>query len=68
MEVLRTSDEIIFKLPKNIDTEGLQKIIDYLKYKEATADSQANQNDIDRLAEESKLNWWEENKHKYLNK
>jgi len=66
MEVLRTSEEIIFKLPKNIDTEGLQKIIDYLKYKEATADSQANQKDVDRLAEESKYNWWQENKHKFI--
>jgi hypothetical protein len=66
MEVLRTSEEIIFKLPKNLDTEGLQKIIDYLKYKEATVESQAKQGDVDKLAEESKQNWWVENKHKFV--
>jgi hypothetical protein len=66
MEIERTDREIIFKLPANIDTLGLQRIIDYLKYKEVTAESNADQSIVDKLAEESKANWWNENKSKFI--
>jgi len=66
MEIERTDREIIFKLPANIDTLGLQRIIDYLKYKEATAESKADQSTVDEIAEESKTNWWNKNKSKFI--
>ena len=66
MEIDRTDREIIFKLPANIDTLGLQRIIDYLKYKEATAESKADQSTVDEIAEESKTNWWNKNKSKFI--
>jgi len=66
MDIQRTDKEILFRLPANIDTLGLQRIIDYLKYKEATAGSKADQEEIDRLAKESKANWWKENKHRFI--
>lgn len=66
MDIERTNDSIIFKLPANIDTVGLQKIIDYLKYKEATAESNCDQSDIDKIAEASKSSWWKENKDKFI--
>jgi len=66
MEIERTEREIIFRIPPNVDTLGLQRIIDYLRYKEVTANSNANQNKVDKIAEESKVNWWKENKSKFI--
>ena len=66
MEIERTDREIIFRIPTNVDTLGLQRIIDYLRYKEVTANSNANQNIVDEIAEESKTNWWRENKSKFI--
>lgn len=66
MDIQRTDSEILFRLPANIDTLGLQRMINYLKYKEATAESGANQAEIDKLAKESKANWWKENKHRFV--
>ena len=66
MEIERTEREIIFRIPSNVDTLGLQRIIDYLRYREATAESNADQNKVDKIAEESKANWWKENKSKFI--
>ena len=66
MIIERTDDEIIIKLPSNIDIIGFQRIINYLKYKEATADSLADEDEINKLADESKKNWWTENKHLFV--
>ena len=66
MDIERTDSEILLRLPANIDTLGLQRMIDYLKYKEATAKSSPSQDEINKLAKESKANWWKENKHRFV--
>lgn len=66
MDIQRTDREILLRLPANIDTLGLQRMIDYLKYKEATAESKADQEAIDKLAKESKADWWKKNKHRFV--
>lgn len=66
MDIQRTDSEILLRLPANVDTLGLQRMIDYLKYKEATAENQADQAEIDKLAKESKTNWWKENRHRFV--
>lgn len=33
--------------------------VEYLSYKEVTANSKARQSDIDRLAKEVKKGWWD---------
>ena len=66
MTIERTKKEIIIRLPSNIDTEGLQRFIDYLIYKEATAKSEAKQSEIDKLAKEVKKGWWSENRSKLV--
>ena len=66
MEIQRTDKEILLRLPANIDTIGLQQMIDYLKYKEATAESNTDQEEIDKLANESKAAWWKEHKHRFI--
>ena len=66
MYIERTNKEIIIRLPSYIDTDGLQRFIDYLCYKEATAKSQARQVDIDKLAKQVKKGWWRKNRGKYI--
>jgi hypothetical protein len=66
MIIERTSDEVIIRLPSYVSTEGLQRLIDYLTYKEATAKSKAKQSDVDQLAREVKSGWWKENKERFL--
>lgn len=66
MEIERADSEIIFRIPSNVDSLGVQRIIDYLRYKEITAKSNADQNEVDKIAEESKSNWWMENRNRFI--
>ena len=68
MLIERTNTEVIIRLPAYVDTEGLQRLVDYLCYKEATAKSKAKQADVDKLAEEVKKGWWAQNKDRVLKK
>jgi hypothetical protein len=66
MVIERTKKEVIIRLPSYIDTEGLQNLINYLIYKEATDKSQAKQDDVDRLAKEIKKGWWSKNRRRFI--
>jgi uncharacterized protein YdaL len=48
-----------------VNTYGLQRLLDYLKYRELTSSSQAKQSDIDALAKEVNKNWWNNNKQRF---
>ncbi len=58
MIVERTKKEILVRLPSNIDLSELQDMLDYLKYRELTANSKATQADADRLAKEVNASMW----------
>ena len=66
MKIERTSNEVIIRLPSYVDTDGLQRLVDYLTYKEATAKSKAKQSDVDALAKEVKAGWWAENRSRFI--
>ena len=66
MNIERTNGEIIIRLPASVDTTGVQRLIDYLTYKEATSRSQAKQQDIDQLAGDVKKGWWSKNRHRFI--
>ena len=66
MTIERTNNEIIIKIPNVIDVEELQRLLNYLLYKEAVAESEATQEQVDKLAREVNRNWWEENKNRFL--
>lgn len=66
MLIERTNNEVIIRLPSYVDTEGLQRLIDYLSYKEATAKSKAKQTDVDKLAKEVKKGWWKKNRSRFI--
>jgi hypothetical protein len=66
MLIERTSKEIIIRLPSYVTTDGLQRLVDYLTYKEATAKSKAKQADVDALAKEVKKGWWTKNRSRFI--
>ncbi|HEY4194531.1 MAG TPA: hypothetical protein VGM63_03290 [Mucilaginibacter sp.] len=66
MVIERTNNEIIFRLPADIDTSGLERIVNYLKYKEAIRKSKGTEKQVNELANESKKRWWNENKQKFI--
>ena len=66
MLIERTTSEVIIRLPSYVDTDGLQRLIDYLSYKEATAKSKAKQSDVDKLSKSVKKGWWAKNRSRFI--
>lgn len=52
------NNQIKITLSSGVDAFGLQRLIDYVKYLEATVDSKATQADVDQLADEVNGSWW----------
>jgi hypothetical protein len=59
------NNQLLISLSSKVDTFGIQRLIDYGRYLEATAESKAKQSDIDKLADEVNENWWNQNKHRF---
>jgi hypothetical protein len=66
MTIERNNNEIIIRLPGDLSTDGLQRLINFLLYKEATQKSKATQEEVNQLASEVNKNWWEKNKDRFL--
>lgn len=66
MIIERTSEEVIIRLPASVETTGLQRLIDYLVYTEATSESKATQKQVDKLAKEVKKGWWKKNRSRFI--
>jgi|LSPZ01.1.fsa_nt_gi hypothetical protein len=60
------NDEIILHIPSSLNREDLQRLIDLIRLKEATARSTADQEDINRIAQESKQGWWAANRNRFI--
>ena len=67
MVIERNTSEIIIKVPSFVNIEGLQRMLDYLTYQEATAKSEASAEDIDNLTKEVKKGRWAARKKLLLN-
>lgn len=66
MQIERTEKEILIRVDANTDIIGLQRILDFIKYREMASKSKASQKEIDQLAKQSKYSWWEKNKSRFL--
>jgi hypothetical protein len=68
MLVERTKDnQIIITLSSSsVDSFRLQRLIDYIKYLEATSKSRAKQSDADELADEVNTSWWAESSKRFI--
>jgi hypothetical protein len=59
------NNKIVITFSSNVDMFGIQRLIDYGRYLEATSESKAKQADIDKLADEVNETWWNKNKHRF---
>ena len=66
MIIERINDEVIIRLPSTIKFGEVQRIIDMILYKEATARSTARQSDIDIIAQNAKKGWWAKNREQFI--
>ena len=67
MLVERTkNDQIVITLSSSVDSFGLQRLIDYVKYLEATSKSKAKQSEADKLADEVNASWWAKNRKRFI--
>ncbi len=64
MQIERTKDEVIFRLPADTDLDDLQAIADLLTYKELTKKFKVSQEEVDDLVKEVKKGRWAETKLK----
>jgi len=55
------NDQITITVSSAVDSFGLQRLIDYVKYLEATSKSKAKQSDIDKLADDVNASRWKQN-------
>ena len=65
MVLERTENEVIIRLPGNINWEDLELMLRFIRYREKVAKSKAKQEDIDQLAREVNKQWWEDNKDRW---
>jgi hypothetical protein len=66
MQIERTNNEIVIRVSSGTDLIGLQRILDYLKFREIASKSKASQEQIDKLSSESKSSWWKKNKSRFV--
>ena len=59
------NNKIVITFSSNVDMFGIQRLIDYGRYLEASSESKAKQVDIDKLADEVNETWWNKNKHRF---
>jgi hypothetical protein len=59
MIIERTKDEVIIRLPGDIDIDELQDLKDWLEYIEVARKSKARPKDVESLVKEVKKERWE---------
>lgn len=55
MVIERTKNELIFKIPENINIDDIQDFIDYLNYRMATKKNKATQEQVNELVNSIKI-------------
>ncbi|HYG40868.1 MAG TPA: hypothetical protein VD908_19725 [Cytophagales bacterium] len=60
------NDKIMITVSSKVDSFGLQRLIDYMKYLEATSKSKVRQSDVDKLADEINASWWKTNRSRFI--
>jgi hypothetical protein len=58
--------QITITVSSEVDSFGLQRLIDYVKYLEATSKSKAKQPEIDKLADQVNSGWWAKNRKRFI--
>ena len=65
VQVERTSDAIVLKLPLDTNAKDIQRVLNYFEYLDLVGKSKATAEQIDALAKAAKSGWWERNKARF---
>lgn len=57
MVIQRTKKEVIVRLSPNINTEDLQRFLNFARYKEVTSNFKISQTQVDDLVDQIKNDW-----------
>ena len=66
MIIERTKDEIVIRLLPTVDTDELQELANYFRYKEITSKYSTSQSIVDKLASEVNKKWYKSNRERLL--
>jgi len=66
VKIIRENNEIKFSIPEGVlDISELQKLVDFIRFREITSKSRAKPEDVENLANEINESWWEKNKSRF---
>ncbi len=66
MIIERTKKEVIIRLLPTVDTEELQELANFFRYKEITSKYSTKQDSVDELASEINKNWYNANRERLI--
>jgi len=66
MIIERTNKEVIIRLRSTVDTEELQVLANYFRYKEITSKYKTEQSVVDKLASDINTSWYKANRDRLL--
>jgi hypothetical protein len=66
MIIERTSKEVIIRLLPSVDTDELQELANYFRYKEITSKYSTPQPIVDKLSSDINKSWYKANRQRLL--
>jgi hypothetical protein len=66
MLIERLNNDVIITVSSKVDSFGLQKIMDYLKYLEISSKSKGKKSDVESLAKKVNDSWWSKNRKNFI--
>lgn len=66
MIIERTSNEVIIRLSPSVDTDELQELANYFRYKEITSKYSTPKAVVDKLSSDINKNWYKANRERLL--
>jgi hypothetical protein len=66
MIIERTNKEVVIRLAPTVDTDELQELANYFRYKEITSKYSTSQAVVDKLSTAINSNWYKANRERLL--
>ncbi len=66
MIIERTKKEVIIRLSPSVDTDELQELANFFRYKEITSKYSTQQDVVDELSSDINKNWYKANRDRLL--
>jgi len=67
MVIERENENVVIRInPALVGMDEIQKMIDYFRVLESSAQNRGTQEDVDALARESQKGWWKENRYRFI--